>query len=160
MSSRSQVIGFDKFFSQMEKLGDDVDGVCKMAVYNGAKVVADEVKRGIGTIPVYEKAGRNKRYQGATAVEKAGLLESMGISTMRKEDSAWNVTIGFDGYNSDKTAMHPKGKANAMVARAINSGTSWLTKYPFVTRAYAASKGAAEAAMAETIEQEVQKRLG
>lgn len=158
--AKSQVVGFDEFFRALETLGDDADGVCKMAVYEGAKIVADQVKAGIATIPVYDKNGRDKKHQGATAVEKAGLIESMGISSMQREGDGWNVTIGFDGYNSDKTAKYPNGKPNSMVARSINSGTSWLSKYPFITRAYSSSKGSAEAAMAETIEKEVQKRLG
>lgn len=157
--AKSQIVGFDDLFRALEKLGDETDAVAKMAVYEGAKAVADEVKRNINALPTYDKNDREHRHQGATPVEKAGLIAGMGIASMRRSGEGWDTTIGFDGYNADVTPKYPRGKPNAMVARAINSGTSWLTKYPFITRAYAASKGAAEAAMAEVIENEVQKRL-
>lgn len=156
--SKSKVIGVEEWSKQLDALGKEADGICKMAVYNGAKAVADEVKAAIGTIPVYDPK-TDRHPCGATAAEKAGLLSGMGIARMQSSGEGWDTTIGFDGYNSEKTEKYPKGHPNSMIARAINSGTSWLRKYPFITRAFSSSKGAAEAAMAETIETEVQRRL-
>lgn len=40
----------------------------------------------------------------------------------------YNVKIGFDGYNNIRSKRWPQGQPNQMVARAIESGTSWMSK--------------------------------
>ena len=76
---------------------------------------------------------------------------------MRNDNGFRNVKIGFDGYNRVKTKTWPQGQPNLMVARAIESGTSWMQKQPFMRRAEASAKGPCEQAMAETVDKEIQK---
>ena len=72
----------------------------------------------------------------------------------------YNVKIGFDGYNSVKTKRWPSGQPNAMVARSIESGTSWMTKQPFMRKAEQASKSQCEHVMSETVDIEIKKIIG
>ena len=83
----------------------------------------------------------------------AGLIQSLGITRMKEKDGFLNVKIGFDGYNKVKTARWPKGQPNTMVARAAESGTTWLQKSPFVRTGVRNSKKAALDAMKKTVDE-------
>ena len=45
-----------------------------------------------------------------------------------------------------------------MIARTVESGTSWFAKTPFISQAGRANKGAAEAAMQQAFDEEIAKR--
>ena len=94
---------------------------------------------------------------GVTAPQKAGLIDGMGISPMQDDGGYLNVKIGFDGYNATKTEKYPQGQPNQLVARGVESGTSWKQKKPFIRPAINASKSRAEAEMARILDQEIEK---
>ena len=56
-------------------------------------------------------------------------------------------TVSFDGYNSVRTEKYPQGQPNVVIARAVNSGTTFRKRTRFVDKAVLAQKKAAEAAM-------------
>ena len=67
------------------------------------------------------------------------------------------MKIGFDGYNKTKTKKYPKGQPNQVVARGVESGTTWKKKYPFVRPAVERARKAVQAKMAETVDKEIKK---
>ena len=52
----------------------------------------------------------------------------MGISPIKHDGDYINAKVGFDGYGSIPTKKYPKGVPNQLVARSVNSGTSFLKK--------------------------------
>ena len=56
-----------------------------------------------------------------------------------------------------KTKKYPNGQPNALIARAVNSGTSFRKKTRFLDKAVNASKKAAEAAMDAACSREIEK---
>lgn len=79
--------------------------------------------------------------RGATKLEKEGLLKEgkktgFGLAPIRMDDGKkggyLNTKAGMNGYNEHKTAKWPQGHPNMMVARAIESGTSFRAKCPFI----------------------------
>ena len=68
-----------------------------------------------------------------------------------------HVKLGFDGYNKQRTKKYPKGQPNSVIARSINSGSTWRKKNPFIDRATRSSKAACEDKMAQIIESEIKK---
>ena len=157
--AKIKVVGIDSFIKDINELAGDAEGICKMAVYDGAAVVADAVKANINALPtrVNKFVPKGHQARGATANEKAALISGFGISRMRANGTI-DVSIGFDGYMAGGTKNYPKGKPISMIARSIESGTSWLQKTPFVNRGVASSKGAAEAAMQKRFDEEIKKR--
>lgn len=123
--AKIELKGFENYAKQMEKLAGSVDMVIKPAVYDGARVAADAIRAGIEALPADDSS---RRHCVLTQTEKEGLLEGLGIAAMQKEKGAVNVRIGFEGYNA-------KGKANAMVARSLVKGTSFLKPNRFVAKA-------------------------
>ena len=125
---------------RLSRLMEGVPQIAGKAIYAGADLVADEIRKGIDGLPQQ------------TGVTKQGLEEDLGIAPMRDEGGYLNVKIGFDGYNA-------RGIPNALMARVFERGTSTVKKRPFVRLAVNRAKGPAEARMAGVLEEEMKKRM-
>nr|DAH74332.1 MAG TPA: hypothetical protein [Caudoviricetes sp.] len=148
--------GIDNYIKQLNKLQQSTkDGVIGKAVYAGADVVANSVRSAIQSLP--EGREGDSSLGIVTPAQKRGLLDGFGISRMRDDDGFVNVKLGFDGYNSVETKKYPNGQPNALIARAVNSGTSFRKKTRFLDKAVNASKKAAEAAMDAACSREIEK---
>lgn len=130
--------GIDKYLAQLQQLGQRSRGICKMAVYDGAAIVADQVRENLERVLSPDATGQ--------------LEASMGISKMRDDNGYINVVIGFDGYDD-------KGVANQLKANVLESGSSKQQKRPFMRPAVNTSRKRAEAAMAETLDREIKKLM-
>lgn len=130
--------GLREYELRLSKLGKESKEIAGHAIYEGAGIVADEVKRGIESLP------------SVTGVTKAGLAEGFGISKIQDDDGFYNVKLGFDGYND-------KGEPNVMMARIMESGTSKVPKTGFVKKAVKRSRGKCERKMAEVFDREIEK---
>ena len=137
--------GIDKYIKQLTNLEFQSDDIIGHAIYKGAGVVADAVKSSIKSLPA----------SACNRLEKAALISGMGIAPMRNEGGYFNVKIGFDGYDQIKTKKFPRGRPISMVARSIESGTSWRKKHAFVAPAVNKTKEAAEMAMAAEIDKRI-----
>lgn len=151
--------GLNDYELMISRLSKGVDDIAGKAIYAGAGTVADAIKENIKALPIVRGYGttENPLPGGVTAPQKAGLIDGMGISPMQNDAGYLNVKIGFDGYNATKTEKYPQGQPNQLVARGVESGTSWKQKKPFVRPAINASKSRAEAEMARILDQEIEK---
>lgn len=155
--------GLDDYLAQLGNLERSAKPVIGMAIYQGAKVVADEIRSEIEALPtepvgVNPESGKKSR-RNLTQVEKDGLLEGLGVTKMKDDSGVWNVKIGMDGYNANVTAKWPYGKPNAMIARSLERGTSFMTRIPFIARAVRKSRKQAETAMQAEVDKEIKKRM-
>lgn len=143
----------------LSRLEESTDEMIGKAVYAGAGIVADAIKANIKALPVVRGYGTdaNPLPGGVTASQKAGLINGMGISRMQDDAGYLNVKIGFDGYNATKTEKYPQGQPNRLVARGVESGTSWKKKKPFIRPAVNSSRNRAEAEMARILDEEIKK---
>ena len=85
------------------------------------------------------------------------LEESFGITPMRLFGGGWELKLGFDGYGSRRTKKYPRGLPNQLAARAIESGTSFRPKQPFVRPAVNAARNPCREAMKRQIDEDIQK---
>ena len=147
---------YELIISRLSKNAADIAG---RAIYTGAGIVADAIKSGIKSLPVVQGYGtpENPLPGGVTAVQKRGLQDGLGIAAMKDDAGYLNVKIGFDGYNAMRTEKYPQGQPNQLVARGVESGTSWKQKHPFVRPAVNRSRKLAEAKMAEVLDEEIKK---
>ena len=149
--------GFESYAEILKQLEDQAESLAGTAVYAGAKVVADKVKRQIDHIDpgnAWDANYSDYEYDRRER-QKEGLRKSMGISAMRNDNGFLNVKVGFDGYNDIKTRKYPNGQPNAMVARVFNSGTSHNRKQPFFKNAITESKKITENAMAAAVDEKI-----
>lgn len=151
--------GIDNYIVQLNKLQQSTkDGVVGKTVYAGAAVVADSVRRAIQALPVGDGRARDGGLvDTVTLPQKAGLLDGFGVSRMKDDNGFVNVKLGFDGYNSTRTEKYPRGQPNALIARAVNSGTTFRKKTKFVDKAVNSAKKAAESAMGAACSREIEK---
>lgn len=149
--------GIDKYIGQLEKLNLASDDMIRESVYKGAKLLTDAIDANIDALPVNDTGWytgtQGDKISSITRSQKAGLKESLGIADIRDDGGFKNMKVGFDGYNSTKTKKYPKGQPNAMIARSIDSGTSFRAKHPFVTSAVRNNKDSAERAMAKEMDE-------
>ena len=154
--------GGDDFGVRLEKLSHaDSRGMIKRAVKRGAGIVADAIRAAIVALTVaadgYDRHGSQRHtLSSITKLQKEGLLESMGIASIQEDKNGFvNAKVGFDGYNKVKTKKYPQGQPNALIARAINSGTSFRKKTRFVDLAVKKTESAAIKAMDDSINEDI-----
>lgn len=143
----------NEYLQIIRSLGENADDVVKKAVYEGSAIIANQVSANISAIPIDESWGTESHPKnGITAVEKAGLQDSFGIADMQDDNGFINTLIGFQqpDYNAN-------GKANIMIARAAQSGTSFSRKIPFFANALRATRGQARERMVQVAEEELKK---
>lgn len=141
---------YEKKLLQLKKLSKEMIGE---AVYEGAAVVADAVKESIEQIPIDERyVSGNATLYGITQAQKDGLRDGFGIAPLQDDSGYLHVKLGFDGYNTQRTSKHPNGQPNSMIARSVNSGTSFRQRIPFVDNAVRNARTAAEKKMTDKLD--------
>lgn len=154
--------GIDQYVKSLETLEKATQDMIGKAIYNGADVVADAVRSAIQAVPIESSkaaAAAGIMVSGLSAAQKGGLLKGLGVSRMQSDGGLYNVKVGFDGYNTVKNKNWPQGQPNSMIARSMESGTSFRAKNPVISKATRAVKDKAERIMAETLDREIEARI-
>lgn len=150
--------GMDEYVKRLERLTDDTDEAIEKAVDAGVNVLADAVRAALNTIPTHgdkEHGSPKNPLVGLTAQEKADLLAGYGVAPIRKDGDYINRKVGFHGYGSKKTKKYPQGVPNSLIARSLESGTSWRQKSPVIRQAVNRVKKQAEDAMKKELENQI-----
>ena len=163
--AKIEMQGMDAYLAELRRLGENTAPVCEAAVYAGAKVVADEIKREIQSLRVvsdkHALAAWQKRVPTLISyTQKKGLLESFGVAPIQNRFGVFSTKCGFDGYNEIQTERWPNGQPNQLIARACESGSSAMLKQPFVRVAEKRVKQAALLAMEMAADKELKKLTG
>lgn len=145
--------GLEEYEKKLLELRNMTKDVIGEAVFEGAAVVADEVRRNIQALPVDDRFvnGAGTLY-GVSEAQKQGLLDGFGIAPLQDENGYLHVKLGFSGYNSVRTKNYPNGQPNAVIARSVNSGTSFRQRIPFVDTAVASARSQAEDKMKQKLD--------
>lgn len=133
----------------------ELSNIIKRSIFKGGKVMGDAVGKAVARLPVDDSDHHHGKRRSITPRQKLGLQKSFGIARVRETRFGWNVKVGFDGYNDIVTKKYPNGQPNAMIARSLNSGTSFMNKYPFMDMTVNAYKDAT----VDAIEKEFDKRV-
>lgn len=151
--------GIDAYVEQLKTLQNKSDDVIGRAVYDGAAVVADAIRKEIDAIPIVQNQRGTPEHpiDGVTRTQKKGLQDAFGISPIQNDRGFINVKLGFAGYNKTRTKQHPHGQPNTLIARAVNSGTTFRKKRRFVDKAVTASRMKAQATMEKSLDENIEK---
>lgn len=163
--AKIEMQGMEAYLSELRKLGEATEPVCKAAVYAGARVVADAIKQEIkGLDRVTDAEAMAAWHQGRPAKisvsQKIGLVKSLGITPIRDKYGVFSAKVGFDGYNDIKSKRWPHGQPNQLIARSCESGSSAMTKQPFVRPTVKRVQGAAELEMERAADKKLKEILG
>lgn len=131
--------------------------ILKKVLYPGAGVMADAMKAAVESLPTatasedIKNLGKGRKSH-LRQYEKDGLLAGLGITPMRTFKDGWNVSVGFHGYNE-------RGKANAMIARSLDAGTSFMPADKTISRAQSRAKKQVVEAMREQLNEEIDETM-
>ena len=154
MAMKMDTTGLDELSRMMANLSNRAQDVASAALFDGAAVMADAMNRAVSSIRTetfrYAPEGQTRK---PSPQEKAALDRKVGIAKFRKNGSDVDTVIGvgISGY----TQVAGKQKAVAVIARSINSGTSFMQKQPVFRKAYSQTKAAAEAAIVAKAEEKI-----
>lgn len=160
MAYKISTSGMDELLGKLQKAGDAAHDIAAVGLYEGAGVVADSVSqavRGIATEPFRYAAGGHRRLPSP---EEKAVLEAAekGVAHFRDDGGSVNTSVGLNaaGYGTVAGRTKPVG----LIANAINSGTSFMSKQPFYRRATSQSKGQALGKIETKLREEIDKLSG
>ena len=154
MPYEMKVDGMAEISEQLEKMAEKAPAVAARALYEGAGIMAGEINRGAAQIKAapfkYAGAGETR----LPSPEEKAIVEqaAAGIAKFDKNGTEVQTSVGFRnaGYAelAGKTVPVPK------IVNAINSGTSFMRKQPFVRKAANSGSAKAMQAMKDAIERD------
>ncbi len=121
----SKIIGLDSFTQQFEQLANDIRKINRGALGEAAGFVANEMKAALEGMPVRDDSTHPHRLYGATASEKAQIIQNFGISHFRGGDDAFSTSIGFTGYVDTPSRKFNDHVPTGMLVQCIEYGTSF-----------------------------------
>lgn len=153
--------GLEEFINLCVFTDKQLDKVVGRTIYPGGKVMSGAIKDSMNGIRVDDSfwgfASQHARKHGPSSRQLKALIESFGIAKIRKNKYGYNVKCGYDGYNDIVSDRWPNGQPNAMVARSINKGTTFMEAQPFMDTAVARAEGATIEAMKVQFDKELDK---
>ena len=159
MGYEMKVDGMVEISELLSQMADAAPGVAAQALYEGAGIMAKEINEGaasINTAPFKWASSRRGETRLPSPEEKAIVQEAAaGVARFDKNGAEVNTSVGFRnaGYAQLKGKTVPIPK----IVNAINSGTSFMTKQPFVRKAARSGANKAMNAMKATIEEAFEK---
>lgn len=176
MSFSMEITGLDELAAAFTKLPEKARKISAEALYEGAGIVADALSKeieGIQTAPFKYAKGTRRLPSPEEKAIVAGA--SRGVAKFNKSSTHITTSVGFQkaGYaaitwnhaktgasrtkykltkrgNVRKAGTVKRGqsvKPVAVIANAINSGTSFMKPQPFFRKAFDQSQGAAAGAI-------------
>lgn len=151
-----EIDGMAEISRQLDQLAEAAPKVAAMALYDGAGIMADEVRKqaaGIKTAPFqYAKGGKTRL---PSPEEKEIVTQaSAGIAKFSKNGTEVDTSVGF--RNAGYATLKGKKKPVPQIVNAINSGTSFMNKQPFIRKAANSGREKALNAMKKVIETELE----
>lgn len=146
--------GIEKLEKMLQSLGDRAPDIAAQALYDGADVMADAYTRAAGSVKAkkrqhFEPDGQDPSKARYPTPEEKEALKKIGVSRFHKDADGVDTIVGpADGY----TTIGGKKKAIRLIARSINSGTSFMKKQPVFRQAVSRNRKAAKDKIVSTAE--------
>lgn len=151
--AKVNVSGLDDVLLSLEKLGDT--DLFKPVVYKGAGVVADTMKEKLRSLKTTNDKSKSSSMRYCYESDKQVLLESMGITPIKNDESV-NAKVGFDGYYTNRKGEQ---KPIPLLANSVNAGTSFMYRQPFINSTKRASESKAVAEMSAETQKLINKEM-
>lgn len=136
------------------------DKPLEKAVEAGANVLADAIRHSMDQLPTeqFRRLGEGDRFEDVPLGQLLELQEHFGVTPVRRDKNGFvNAKIGWEGYNKYRTKTYPQGVPNALIAGAIESGSSVRNKHPFIRPAVKISTPRALKTMSDHIDADCQR---
>ena len=151
MAYQMKVDGMAEISELLSQMEEKAPAVAARALYDGAGIMADEIRKGTETIKTAPfKYARNGTRLPSPEEKEIVSQAAVGIAKFDKNGTEVDTSVGF--RQSGYAELNGKQKPIPVIVNAINSGTSFMNKQPFIRKA--ANSGAPKAmkAMKDRIE--------
>lgn len=138
-----KVDGMTEVSDLLGKLEQQAPAVAAQALYDGAGIMAGEIRKGaesIRTAP-FKYATHGSTRLPSPEEKEIVVAAGAGIAKFSKNGTEVDTSVGY--RNAGYAMLGKKQKPIPQIVNAINSGTSFMQKQPFVRKA--ASQGAPKA---------------
>ena len=154
MAATVTTSGIESLEKMLQQMGDKAQDIAAEALYDGADVMADAYKRAAGSVRAkkrqhFEPDGQDpSKARYPTPAEKE-VLKKIGVANFQKDMDSVNTIVGpAKGY----VTINGQKKAIQLIARAVNSGTSFMKKQPVFRQAVSRNRKTAQAKIVSTAE--------
>ena len=152
-----EIDGMAEVSEMLTKLEEDAPKIAAKALYEGAGIMADEIKKGAESIKTAPFKYAREGTRLPSPEEKEIMMQAgVGIAKFNKEGAEVDTSVGY--RNAGYADLNGKQKPIPVIVNAINSGTSFMTKQPFVRKAASSGGKKAMEAMKTAIEAEFEAR--
>lgn len=144
--AKFEVKGLEEYIKQLENLGKNAHGMTKYALYEGADVLANEIRKSMDAAISSQPEGLQRWY--------SSLDDSLYVQRMGDENGMVYTEVGWAGYDDE-------GRPNPMKAAILESGQSdqHRAKTGFIRKAVRAAKDKSTAAMKAAFEEKIQENM-
>lgn len=154
MAVKIEISGFDT----LEKMFDDAAKaalpIAAAALYEGAGTVADEISAAVDNIQTepyrYRKEGDPPRLPSPKEKEALQAAHVAGITKFTKDGTTVETLVGMS--QSGYAQIGKRTVPVPVIARSIESGTTFMRKQPFLREAINRAKRPAEAKIMASID--------
>ena len=129
-----QIDGMTEISEMLNKMEEDAIKVAAGALYVGAGMMADELKKSAATIKTapFQYARGGSRLPSPEEKEIV-MHADVGIAKFDKNGGEVDTSVGF--RNAGYAMLAGRKKPVPVIVNSINSGTSFMQKQPFVRKA-------------------------
>ena len=154
-------VGLDGVKKIFDELGKNAGKAASAGLYEGAGVMADAIKTETDNIEAVEfhyavfppAIQRDPSYEEKEAVQSG----KMGVAKFERDMNGVQTSVGFAraGY----AMVNGRRKPIALIANAINSGTSFMRAQPFFRKAVSVGTPKATKKIADTIREHYERTI-
>lgn len=151
MPYEMKVDGMTEISEALDKLGNGAAKAASEGLYEGAGVMADEIRKGVETIRTepFKYAWGTRRLPSPEEKEIVRQAAA-GIAKFQKNGTEVDTSVGF--RNAGYAELAGKQVPIPLIVNSINSGTSFMRKQPFIRETSAKAAPKAMKAMKDKIE--------
>ena len=154
--------GLEEISEILTKLGERAGAAAAKGLYDGAGMMADALKsnaKAIRTAPFRWASSRRGEIRLPSPEEKEIVDQAeAGIAKFSGDGTEINTSVGYQ--NSGYATLKGKLRPVPVIVNAINSGTSFMRKQPFVRKTATKASPRVIAKMKDTIEKEWENTIG
>lgn len=143
--------GLEQVNNMLAQLGDKAYDVAAESLYEGAGIVAGAFKSAVSSIRTEPFKGK-REHRLPSPEEKAALVGKSGIANFQRTGEGVDTLIGISGA-AGYADINGHKKAVRLIARSINSGTSFMNPQPVFRKAVSTSQGKAKQAIVSKAEE-------
>lgn len=158
--SSIKVEGMEEYLRLLDLSQTKLKTLCGRSIHPGAGLIYKDCRKRINGLATEKGGHHGNTKRRLTEAQREGLAKSLGIAKLRNKRGTFDVKLGFDGYNSVVTKRWPNGQPNAMIARSVNKGTSFMPAQPFMDRSIEACRHPVEEKIEEQFYKELEKLWG